>query len=246
MNGYGANLFNRNYAAQHYQPTFISPTLVWHGDVSSSRYHETRIKAFLDKLREPPMNMSIADLLCEILTSNSSFPARKSAFMRNNVQMGNLLNLIARDERGRKTLESWLRDTGFAADLICDDIDREMEETKADMRGGSQMITEDSVRSFDFEGQVTGVLKDKAPTLARVLYTAAEGARAAVLNTYKKPDFVCVSTTSALLFKCSKCLSFRFAASYLLNSVKAGQGCQSSSSKSLAFFCTLPGPQKSL
>lgn len=197
MNGYGFNLLNRNYAAQHYQPTSVPPTLVWHGNVTSSCYHEARMKAFIDKLREPPMNMSVVDLLCEMLTSNSSFPAHKSAFMRSNTQMGFLLNLIAQDELGRKTLKTWLRNTGFAADLICEDIDNEMEETKADMRGGTRTITEDSVRNFDFEGEVTGVLKAKAPTLARVLYTAAQGARAAAINTYKKPDFVCVSTTSS-------------------------------------------------
>lgn len=198
MYGYGANLLNRNYAAQHYQPTSVSPTLVWHGDVSSSRYHETRIKAFIDKLREPPMNMSVVDLLGEILSSNSSFPAHKAAFMRCDKQMGHLLNLIARDERGRKTFESWLRNTGFAADLICADVEDEMESAKVDMRGGTQAITVDSVRSFDFVEQVTGVLKTKVPTLARVLYAAAQSTRAAATNTYKSPDFVCVSASSSI------------------------------------------------
>lgn len=102
--------------------------------------------------------------------------------MRSEEQVGNFLNLIAQDVDGRKSLDSWLRREGYAIDLVCKDIHKEMDAVRPKMKKHSNDIIAD--------GLVQNVLRSDAPTVYNVLRAAAQDTRAEARNRLKSPEFV--------------------------------------------------------
>lgn len=193
MQGFGQHNINYQQQQQQQQQTPIQNgplCLEWNRVETSSVYADDRIRCVVDILKG--MRMPVSELLCRVLSKHTQFKASRTKFMKDPIQIGNLLNLIAQDDDGRKTLEGWLRSSGLAADVVCAGIDREMGDAIPHMRMKVKDITYESVSDFSFEDHVTGVLKTCVPTLSRVLYTAAQGSLAAKKNPSNAPDFVSV------------------------------------------------------
>lgn len=213
-------------------PTHPNSLLAWTDNVLAPNFREERIKTVLTVLRGPSMNMSAADLLAHVISSDSEHKVARSKFMKSSSQVGGLLNLIAQDKDGTKQLDRWLRVNNRAIGIVCDDIDREMDSVKEDMRLPTKDITADAVLEFDFDTQVSGVMQKKAPVLTHILRAAAQGARAAKENVLKTPDLV---SFPCLSLSCHVSDGFyllqRCALSYLPSYVTVGQDARISFNK---------------
>lgn len=166
------------------------PLLQWVINVSSSAFRDERIKNVVHLITSPPMSMSLFGFFSDILSSRSLFPQIRTRFMRSEEQVGNFLNLIAQDVDGRKSLDSWLRREGYAIDLVCKDIHKEMDAVRPKMKKHSNDIIAEEVMDFDFDGLVQNVLRSDAPTVYNVLRAAAQDTRAEARNRLKSPEFV--------------------------------------------------------
>lgn len=152
---------------------------------------DERIKNIVNLVRDPPVNMSMVNLFFHFLSKTSNFAASRTKFMKSKTQIGALLNLISEDEDGRKSLKSWLSDhTESFLDIVNDHIDNEMEAVKPLMRLPTKDLTAAIVNDFNFKTNITNVLRDKAPTLCRILFRAAQSDEAAIRNVARTPDFV--------------------------------------------------------
>lgn len=100
------------------------------------------------------------------------------------------MSLIAQDKDGRKNLDFWLRREGYATDLVCEDIGEEMDLVKPLMKSFTRDLTAEGVKGFDFKKEIVEVLDSRAPTLSRVLYSAAHNQSPAESNRKKTPQFV--------------------------------------------------------
>ena len=171
-------------------PASTHPMLSWKVNPASTNLREERIKNVVNLLRASPMNMSVPQLLEEVIKKNSGFSIAKSKFMDNRWQINALLNAIWENSDGREHFEAWLREKDRALGLICKDIDEEMDAVKPDLRMRTKDLTAEALINFDFRKQVTGLLDEKAPTLRRILYRAAQDDRAEKRNTKKNPELV--------------------------------------------------------
>ena len=166
------------------------PYLSWVSDVSGSIYFEERIKNVCSLITSSPMSMSIADFFERVFSKSSPCPQARDNFMTSKAQVGQVLNLISQDPNGSEGLKYWLRKDGYALGLICEDICKEMDAARPDMKLLMKDVDERDIMDFDFNGRITEVLDTKNPTLSKILSTAAQTGRAAAENTKKKPDFV--------------------------------------------------------
>ena len=167
------------------------PLLMWTTDVRHPGYKDERIKNVVQLLRSLPMNMSVADLFDCILSNDPTFAKARGKFMNSERHITSILNAISGDPSGRKILDSWLLNTtGYAMDVYRQAIDKEMESVKPGLAADTNNLTPEHFLNFDFEEQITGTLKKKAPILNTFLRRAAQSDRAAKENTVKNPDFV--------------------------------------------------------
>lgn len=100
------------------------------------------------------------------------------------------MSLIAQDKDGRENLDFWLRREGYATNLVCEDIGEEMNLVKPSMKSYTKDLTADGVKNFDFDKEIVEVLETRAPTLSRVLYTAAHDQLSSETAIKKSPRFV--------------------------------------------------------
>lgn len=100
------------------------------------------------------------------------------------------MTLISQDEDGRRNLDFWLRREGYATNLVYEDVGKEMELVKPSMKCCTKDLTSDRVKNFDFDKEIVNVLDTKAPTLSRVLYTAAHNQISSETEVKKTPRFV--------------------------------------------------------
>lgn len=110
--------------------------------------------------------------------------------MKNKGKIGELLALIAQDKDGRKNLDAWLRNTNYAMDIVCKDIDDEMKAVKPSMKLPTADLTADLVENFSFDQDIVRVMETKAPTVSRVLYAAAQDQAVKDVGRKKSPRLV--------------------------------------------------------
>lgn len=166
------------------------PLLDWNQYVIGSNFHEARIKSVHGLLHSQPMNMSTPEFFLHFLSSRSDFSASRTKFMKNQKKICELMSLIAQDKDGRKNLDFWLRREGYATDIVCEDIGEEMELVKPSMKSFTRDLTAEGVKGFDFNKEIVEVLDSRAPTLSRVLYSAAHDQSSAESTRKKPPRFV--------------------------------------------------------
>lgn len=110
--------------------------------------------------------------------------------MKNQGKIGELLALIAQDKDGRKNLDAWLRNTNYAMDIVCKDIDDEMKAVKPSMKLPTADLTADLVENFSFDQDIVRVMETKVPTVSRVLYAAAQDQAIKDVGRKKSPRLV--------------------------------------------------------
>ena len=124
--------------------------------------------------------MSVADLFDCILSNDPPFAKARGKFMNSKRHITSILNAISGDPDGRKILDAWLLNaTGYAMGLFCDTVDGEMESAKPELTAETKDLTPELIMGFDFQKQIAGVLKKKAPLLNTLLRRAAQSDRAA-------------------------------------------------------------------
>ena len=107
------------------QPT--QTLLSWAGDFSGSIFYEERLKSVVKVINMKPISLSVFDFFTRIIGRSSPIPQTRTKFMKNGDQIGRLMNMIAEDTHGKEGLDCWLRSKNYARDLICSDIQKEMD-----------------------------------------------------------------------------------------------------------------------
>lgn len=174
----------------HIEDAQAHPLIDWNQYVKGSNFHEARIKSVYGLLRSQPMNMSAVDFFLHIISGRSDFKTSRARFMKSQDKICELLTLIAQDKDGRSNLDFWLRRDRYAANLVCEDVGREMDLVKPSMKCYTKDLTADGIKNFNFDREIVKVLEIKAPTLSRVLYTAAHDQLSTETERKKSPRFI--------------------------------------------------------
>jgi len=132
------------------------------------------------------LKMSPIELVTTLLVPQDVYRDNADVFCRSQ-GLENLLNLVSRDNRGRKKLNEWYENK-FGLDPLLREVHREMDDLSTHFRRSTSEVTPDLLLEFDFERDVTELCRQHTPRLRQILLTAAQTPRAAKENTMKDPE----------------------------------------------------------
>jgi hypothetical protein len=146
---------------------------------------QKRMKVALAYLRHG--RLSPIDLLAHILdTRKSENDRHRTALYREGGRLGEILNMVMNDVRGKERLDIWME--GHAIDLTCAIVDREMDVVKKRLSMKLEDVSPDYIAKWTVETTAGAAAQQSAPVLYRLLVRAAQTDTAKAKNRNKKPD----------------------------------------------------------
>ncbi len=135
-------------------------------------------------------NFPIANVLSTIISGeHKEYENLKNGFY-SRTALPHLLNILASDARGKKGLDDWLEDTGYAQQFIESKIDKEMDNLKKKFFLRTADVTPERISGFVLEKDVSAFIEQLAPTTKAMVFRAAQTDRAIRENTKKDAEIV--------------------------------------------------------